>query len=105
MPAVIVNVGHKVSMSIVYLDANGNPMLTTPTPDSPPVWTDSTPATGGLVVSADGLTAVETAIAPGSDTVNLTVVVGGVSFAASQAITVDTAAQGLTSIEIDATVF
>jgi hypothetical protein len=104
MNPVTVNVGHTVSMSIEYLDANGNPMLVTPVPDSAPTWTDTTPATGTLTVAAGGLTATELAVEAGSDLVNLSLTVGGVSFAASLGITVTAAPQVLTSIAIEATV-
>jgi hypothetical protein len=104
MNPVAVNVGHTVTMSIAYLDANGNPMLTTPVPDAAPTWTDTTPATGTLTVAPGGLTATELAIAAGTDLVNLSLTVGGVSFAATQGITATAAAQVLTSVAIEATV-
>lgn len=103
MNPITVNVGHSVSMSIEYLDANGNPMLTTPVPDAPPTWSDTTPATGKLTVAPDALTATELALAVGSDLVNLSLMVGGISFAASQGIAVTAAPQVLTSIAIQAT--
>jgi hypothetical protein len=99
---VIVTVGHTVSFALVFLDQNGNPMLTTPVPDAPPVWTDTTQATGTL--TASGNTASEVANAAGSDTVNVALSVGGVAFTASIGITVQAAAQVLTSVGITATV-
>ena len=100
----IVTVGHKLALAIAYLDANGNPMLATPTPDSPPAWSNTTPATETLVAAADGLSAVATSVAPGTDAVSLMVVVGGVSFSASLAVEVDAAPQVLTSVAIVPTV-
>lgn len=97
-------VGHKLALAIAFLDANGNPMLTAPTVDSPPVWGNTTPATETLVASADGLSAVATSVAPGTDAISLTVLVGGVSYAASLSVEVDAAPQVLTSVAIDATV-
>lgn len=97
-------VGHTITYAIGYLDAQGNPMMTAPVPDSPPAWSNSTPATGTLVASADGMTAVETAVAPGSDIVSLSLVVGGVKFGATQGLIVVAPAQVLTSIAILATV-
>lgn len=94
--------GHNVEANIVYLDANGNPMLATPTPDSPPVWTNTTPATETLVVSADGNTAEATTLAVGTDSIGVTVIVGGKTFQASVAIEVDAAPQVLTSVAINA---
>ena len=102
--AVTVSVGHKVNMSLVFLDQNGNPMLTPPAPDSPPVWTDTTAATETIAPAADGLSCVGTAIATGGDTVSVTAVVAGASFAASLAVTVSPVAQVLTSIQIAATI-
>jgi hypothetical protein len=95
-----VSVGHKVNFALEFLDQNGNPMLTAPTPNSPPVWTDTTPATETVVAAVDGLTAIGAAIAPGSDTVSVTVVVGGTSFAATTAVVVSPEVQMLTSVAI-----
>jgi len=98
--AVTVNVGHSVNMTIAYLDANGNPMLTPPTPDTPPTWTNTSTSVGTLTVAGGGLTATELAIAPGSDVVNLSLTVDNVAFSATLAVTVDAAPQVLTSIQI-----
>jgi hypothetical protein len=100
--ATIVTVGHKVNLAVIYLDANGNPMLVTPTADSV-AWTNSNPAAETLATNADG-TATTTAIAAGLDTVSLTVIVGGVNFTATLDVEVDAAAQVLTSVQIGATV-
>ena len=97
-----VSVGHNVSMALVFLDQNGNPMLTPVAPDAPPVWTDTTPATGTLTVGANGLSATELAIAAGTDVVNVALAVGGVQFAASLGITAQAAPQVLTSVQINA---
>jgi len=104
MSSVTLTVGHTANLSIGYFDQNGNPMLTTPTPDAPPTWTDTTPATGTLTPAASGLTATELAIAAGSDTVNVALAVGGVSFTGSIDVTVQSVPQVLTSIQILATV-
>ena len=79
-------------------------MLTPPTPDAPPVWTNSTPATGTLVAAADGSSAVETAIAVGTDVISVAATVGGKAFTATQGVTVTAAPQVLTSIGILTTV-
>jgi hypothetical protein len=100
MTNVTVNVGHSVTMTLTYLDQNGNPMLTPPTPDSPPSWSDTTPATGTLTEQPGNLEAIETAVAPGNDVVSVSVVVGGQTFSASLGITVQAAPQVLTSVEI-----
>ncbi len=104
MSNVTLTIGHSVDFALVFLDQNGNPMLTTPSPDSPPVWSDITPATGTLVPSASGLTASELAIAAGSDTVSVSLMVAGVSFSASIDVTVEAATQVLTSVQIAGTV-
>ena len=101
---VTVSVGHQVNCSIIWKDANGNPMLITPTPDAPPAWTNTTPAVDTLTVAAGGLTAVDAALAPGADTVSLALAVGGVAYAAALPVTVSAAPQVLTSIDIAATV-
>ena len=103
---ITVNVGHSVDDTIVYLDQNGNPMLVAPTPDAPPVWTNtpSTPAVDTFTVAADGSSAVLAATAVGADTVNLTVTVGGKTYTATQAVTIAAAPQVLTSVSINGVV-
>jgi hypothetical protein len=101
-----VNVGHEVICTIMYLDQNGNPILTTITPDKAPVWTD-TPSASGVdtnTVSADGSTDVVNALAAGSDTVGLSVVVGGKTFTDSALLTITPAPQVLTSVSIQTAV-
>lgn len=92
--------GPPLSLAIAFLDQNGQPMATTPKPDSPPAWSNTTPASETLAASADGLTCTDTAVAAGTDTVNLSVVVGGKTFSASLNVTVSPAPQVLTSVEI-----
>lgn len=104
MSNVTVTVGHTVSFTLVYLDQNGNPMLTTPVPDAPPTWSDTTPATGALTPAPSGLSATELANAVGTDTVSVSVVVGGNIFAASIDLTVEAVPQVLTSVQIAANV-
>ena len=100
----IVTVGHTLNMAIAFLDQHGNPMLTTPTPDATPTWTNTTPATETIAPAANGLTCIGTPVAPGNDSVSLTLAVGGVSFSATLAVEVDAAPQVLTSIAIVPTV-
>jgi hypothetical protein len=100
-----VTVGHTVIDTILFLDQNGNPMLVSPVPDSPPTWTKMAPdTTDTLAVSADGLTATILALAEGADTINLTVVVAGTSYAAKQDLNITAVPQVLTSVAIQATV-
>lgn len=103
-PAVTVNVGHVATTTIVQLDTNGNPMLTPVTFDSPPTWAQATPATDTLAVGSGNLSATETAIAAGSDTITVTVLVGGVSYVATQPITVTPAPQVFGGIQLNTTV-
>ena len=96
-------VGHTDTASIIYLDANGNPMLTTPVPDAPPTWVDPappSPAVDTITPSADGNTCVIVATAPGTDTVNLSLAVGGKVFTASLQLNISAAPQVLTSVAI-----
>ena len=99
-----VTLGHKINFSIVYLDQNGNPMLTTPTVDKPPAWSNTTPTTETLTVSPDGLTATANTLAVGTDVVNLSVQVGGAPFSATIGVNVTAIPQVLTSIQINAVV-
>ena len=101
-----VTVGHSIDYSFIYVDTNGNPMLTPVTPDSPPVWTDApaSPPVDTFTVAADGSTAVLAATATGGDTVTLTVIVGGVTYTASDLVTINAAPQTLGGVQIVATV-
>jgi hypothetical protein len=101
---VIVTVGHTVSFTLVFLDQNGNPMRSTPVPDATPTWSDTTPATGTLTPAPSGLTATEIANAIGTDTVNVSLAVGGTSFTGTIDLTVQDVPQVLTSVQIAATV-
>lgn len=99
-----VTVGHSIALSIKFFDQNGNPMLTAPAPDAPPIWSNTTPATETLKPAADGLTCEADALAAGSDTVSLSLMVGGKAFSATLAVTVEAEPQVLTSVAIDAVV-
>ena len=99
-----VTVGRSLALSIEYLDQNGNPMLTNPTPDAPPSWTNTTPETETITPSADGLTCTAQTLAVGTDSIGLTVVVGGQDFVASLAVSVGAVPQVLTKVGINATV-
>ena len=101
---VTVTVGHKINCSIGFLDQNGNPMLPKPTLDATPSWNNTTPASETLVAAPDGLTAVATALAAGSDEIDLSVTVGGAVFKALVAVTVQAVPQTLGSVVINTTV-
>lgn len=97
--------GHKVIDTIVYLDQFGNVMLTTPTPDSPPSWTNMAAATiDTMQVSADGTMDTISALSPGQDTISLSVTVGGKTFTATQQLNISAAPQVLTGVSIAAEV-
>jgi len=101
------------TLTLGFYDQNGAPMSPTPTPDSAPAWTNSTPATETIAVSTDGLTCTVTPVAAGDDTVSVTVVVAGKSYSATLGVSVVAAVappppppsgQVLTSVGIIATV-
>ena len=102
--AITLAVGHKLEMAIIFLDQNGNPMLVAPTVDSAPNWTNTTGGTETIVPSASGLSCEATPLTSGTDTVSLSVTVGGVSFKTTLDVTVTAAAQVLTSVAIEPTV-
>ena len=101
-----VTVGHVIDYSILYVDTTGAPMLTPVTPDSPPIWTDApaTPPVDTFTPSADGMTAVLSATAPGADTVSLSVTVAGVQFTATDQVVINAPPQTLGGVQIVATV-
>jgi hypothetical protein len=104
MSTVNVTVGHKVNATLVFLDQDGNPMLKPQVADAPPAWSNTTAATGTLVAAPDGLSAVETALAAGTDEIDVDMKVGGVEFKASVGVIVAAAPQVLTSVAIATTV-
>jgi len=98
-----VSVGHQVAYSLEFLDQSGNPMLVTPTPDSPPTWSNAPNPAGDatLTPAAPGnLTAIEAAVAAGTDVVSVSLSVGGVSFAATSNVNISPAPQVLTSVNL-----
>lgn len=97
-----INVGQTLPLSIRYLDTTGQPMGTPPTPDAPPAWTQTTSADDTLTPATDGLSATALGLEAGSDVVNLTLAVGGVSFTATLDVTINAVVpvQTLGSIEI-----
>ncbi len=104
MSTTTVSIGHTVALALEFDDANGNPMLTPVTPDAPPTWTQTTAATGTLAASGDGLSAVYTPGAVGTDTVTVSLAVGGVAFTGTADINVTAAPQVLSSVKIVPTV-
>jgi hypothetical protein len=100
------NVGHTLDLVIVFLDTNGNPMLTQPTLDAPAQWTDAPSGSGvdTLTAAPDTLSAAVAALGPGTDTVSVALSVGGKPFAASAGVTVTAAPQVLGSIQLQGTV-
>jgi hypothetical protein len=96
------NVGQTTSFSIAYMDQNGQPMVPMPTPDAPPAWSQSDSAVDTLTAAADGNTASAFGLAPGTETIAVSLAVGGQSFSATIDMTVVAVVptQTLTSIEI-----
>ncbi len=104
-----VTAGHKVTYAIAYFDKIGNPMLTTPAPEGPPSWSEaqSAPGIDTFTVAPDGLSAVvqtNPGDAASTDTVSVSVVVGGLTFQASDVVTISVAPQELGSIALVGTV-
>jgi hypothetical protein len=89
-----------LNLTIAFLDQHGQPMQAAPKPDAVPTWTNTTPADETIAPSADGLSCTATAVAPGLDEIDVSVVVGGVTFKAALPVGVAPAAQVLTSVEI-----
>ena len=87
-------------MSIGYFDQHGNPMAPAPTPDAPPQWTQANPAADTLTPAPDGNSATALGLAAGSDTISLSLTVGGATFSATLDLTVSAEPQVLTSIQI-----
>jgi len=81
-------VGQKDTVTIEAVDANGNVIAFTP--DAGPEWSDSAPSEIAEAVSADGLSNVLTAVGPAgqSATIGVSLKVGGVSYTASDVVTV-----------------
>lgn len=102
--AVTINLGHKLSMALVFLDQNGNPMLTPPAPDAAPSWSNTTPTTETLTVASDGLSCAATQIALGNDTVQVSLNVGGTTLTASLDVSVTDVPQVMKSVVIAPTV-
>ena len=98
--AITLNVGQSVPLTIAFLDQHGQPMATMPTLDAPAEWANSNAAVDTLAVADDHLSATDTAVAEGTDTVTLSLSVGGVAFSATLDVTVAAAPQVLTSVEI-----
>ena len=95
-----VTLGHVINTSILFLDQNGNPMLTDVKSDAPPSWSNLNTGVETVVASADGMSAVVTPIATGVDTVSVALLVNGKPFAASLSVNVSPAPQVLTSVQI-----
>lgn len=86
------------NLSIVADDSKLN-VVSPVTFDSPPVWTNSNPAAATLVASTDGTTAVLTPVAAGLvTTVGVSASVAGVSFSASDDVSIVSGAVASISI-------
>ena len=95
-----IQVGQTDTLSLAWLDENGQPMATVPTPDAVPTWTNTNTAAETLEVAADGMTAVQKAAETGADGITFDVTVGGKTFSASIAVTVEPKPQVLTTVQI-----
>lgn len=95
-------VGHVINCALVVKDSLGAVIASPPAFDAPPVWSNTAPTVDSLVAAATGLTAVDTALAAGSDTVTVTGSFSGVAMTATMPVTVT--AQVPASIDIVPTV-
>ena len=100
-PATVV-AGHEVIATYVVTDQNGQPMVTQPPLDAPASWTDtlSVPGVDTNAVSADGTQDVIQAVAPGTDTVGVSVTIGGKTFTDSALLTVSPAPQVASGVQV-----
>jgi hypothetical protein len=98
------DVGKAENLSIEVLDQNGQP-IANPVFDVPPAWSQADATIGDLAASQDGLTAVETGLKAGVDTVQVDAKIGGTTFTATARATVNAVVpeQTPTSINIVAT--
>ncbi len=87
--ATTIKAGQTLPMTLKYTDTAGN-VTTTFKTDSPAQWADTTPTADTLSADADGNSAEALGLpAGGDDTINVTVMAGGVPFTASLALTVE----------------
>ena len=95
-------VGHQVLITINYLDTKGNPMLTRPTPDATPEWTNNPNPAGAdtMTVAGDGGSSLVMTLAPGADTVSAALAVSGTAYNGSLDLVMDAVPQELGSIEL-----
>lgn len=102
--AYTLDVGKTVNLAIEYLDQNGQPMELLPQ-RATPAWAQLDNTVQDLIASADGESATATGLKAGTDTVQVTVVVGGQTFTATMNAEVVEVVptQTLTSIAIIAT--
>lgn len=103
--AYTLDVGKTELFAIEFLDQDGKPMDPTPRPDAPPSWAQTDPGVESLSPSPDGMNAQASGLAAGTDTIQLSLSVGGQSFTATVDATVNAVqpTQTLTSIGIVAT--
>lgn len=96
------DVGAKTTLSLGYLVQSGK---TDPAakPDSPPVWAQLNKAAVKMTPSEDGLTADIEALAPGTDTVNVAVVIAGKKYSAMRPVRVYAVPSLLEKVVITAT--
>jgi hypothetical protein len=93
--------GNKVNLTIGYVDANGVSIVRVP--DSPPIWN----AAFGLVTivpAANGLTATVTALTIGTDSVMLTVIIGGKKYTSTLTVAVVARVPSITNTKMPVTV-
>lgn len=90
-------VGMKDTLSFVVLDQRGQKMSLAGF-DATPSWSNDSSAVETVEAAGDGMTAEQTALGVGTDTIHVTVVVAGTTLTGSLAVTVD--AQTPTTVQI-----
>jgi hypothetical protein len=86
--------GQIITFALEFDDQFGNVLTAVPKPDTLPSWTQGSTATGRLDLGADHLSAVYTPLANGTDSIGVSLLVGGISYAASCDVTVGAAGGG-----------
>jgi hypothetical protein len=99
MGVITITDSQKVTLSLAFKDAKGQP--TTATPDAPPEWFADNTEMIALAVTADGMNCEVSAVAPiGAAMVSVKATIGGVDFAGSEEV--DVTAGAAATIEISA---
>jgi|SRR5579864_1153406 len=86
--AVTIKLGQTVPYGEQEVDASGVPLPSQLAFDAPPTWASTSPNIATVAASADGLTAVVTAVAPGSTTIECSGKINGGTVSGSDVVIV-----------------